>query len=86
MHGQAQPHDVRVEGSEVQGRSVVRKRAQIDLEKVDSEFPIQVMKLVLVLFGLFVLWDLLETVKIIGALRIHAFMDNKELAAFDRHQ
>ena len=46
MHGQAQSHDVGVEGPELQGRGVIRKGTQIDLKEVDSEFPVDVVEFI----------------------------------------
>ena len=80
MHGQAQPHDVGVEGPELQGRSVIRKGTKIDLKEVDSELPVDVVEFIKVLWLIrIVRMDLLETVMIVGTLLVHALVNDDSL-------
>ncbi len=87
MHGQAQSHDVGVEGPELQGRGVIRKGTQIDLKEVDSEFPVDVVEFIEIP-GLvrIIRMDLLETVEVVGTLLVHAFVNDEELTALDRNK
>ena len=87
MHGQAQPHDVGVEGAELQGGSVVRKGAQVDFEEVDGELPVDVVELIKVLRLVRIIgMDLLQTVQVVGTLLIHTLVHDEELPALDRDQ
>ena len=86
MHGETQSHDVRVEVPEAQRGGILRKGAQINLKEIDGKFPIQVMELVLVLFGAFIFRNFLQTIKVVGALWVHTFVNDEELSVFDGHQ
>lgn len=85
MHGQAQAQDVGVKSTELQGRSIIGKGTEVDFKEIDSKLPIDVVELIEV-FGLIrIIWiDLFEAILIVGTFLINAFVDDKELPAFNR--
>ena len=84
MHGQAQPHDVGIEVTELQGRRIRRQRRKIHAEEVNGEFTVDVVEFVTPLtmffFQVFRI-DLAKVVDVERALRIDTLVDPEELAA-----
>lgn len=84
MHGQAQPHDMGIELPELKGGGVFWQRTNIDPEEIDRELTVDVMKLIVVLpIGAIQILPVyfLQIMEIVRALRIHAFVNDEELAA-----
>ena len=83
MHGQAQPHDVRVEVTELQGGRVRGQRGKVHAEEVHGELAVDVVELVtplaVFLFQVFRV-DLAEVVQVERALRVDALVDPEGLA------
>ena len=80
MHGQAQTHDVWVEGPELQGRSIIGKGTEIDLKEVDGELPVDVVELIFVLsvgFFKILFINFFKVVKIVRTFWIDAFVNDE---------
>ena len=86
MKGQTESHDVGIVLAETQGRGVLRKRIQGHAEKVDVEFPVKIVQLVIALPVRRIRIHLFQTVLIIGALRIDTLPDGEELPVLHRNQ
>jgi hypothetical protein len=78
---------VGIEGPELQGRGIIGKGAEIDLKEVDGEFPVDVVELIKELWPVRIIrLDLLQTIQVVGALLVHALVNDEELPAFDRNE
>ena len=87
MKGETKPHDMRIEVPELQGRGILWKRTQVDLEEVNGKLPVDVVELVKIFrFIGIIRADLFQAVAVIRAVLIDAFVNDEELPAFDRHQ
>ncbi len=75
--------------AESQGGSVFRKGIKIHPEEIDIVFPIEIVKLIFVFAVIFteiVGIHFFEVVEIVGALWIHAFVNNEMPAALNRNK
>jgi hypothetical protein len=83
--GKAQGHDIGVVPAELQRRCVLRQGGDIHPEEIYRELAVDIVQLILVLAVVFFqicLINLFQVVEIIGALGVHAFMDDEVLTVF----
>ena len=83
MIRKTQGHDISIVLAELKRGCIFRKRGYVHLKEIHREFPVDVMKLVLVLtivFSEIFFIDFLEIVKIIRAFGINTFVDDEVLS------
>lgn len=75
MKGKAKRHNVRIMAGKFERGDLFGHRFQIHLEKVQREFPIDVMKFVAILFVSVFLIDLPQIALVIRTFWVDAFVD-----------
>ena len=86
MKGKAKAHDVCIIFAEAQGRGILWEILKGHLKKIDVEFAVEVMELIVALAVWGVRIHLCKVVLVVGTVFVDALPDHKELSAFHRNQ